>query len=79
MKPQFLPGAALAVAALSLAIAGAAPAEARHHARKPKAAVEKHKCGGKNGCPAKAESKEDAPLDAKPADAKPAETPASPK
>lgn len=74
MKPNVLSGAALAVAALSLAIAGAAPAEAKHkvHHRSSKETAEKSKCGSKNSCPAKAESKE-APADAKPAEGKPAE------
>jgi hypothetical protein len=76
MKPKILPGAAMAVAALSLAIAGASSAEAKRHApHKSKATAEKHACGGKNGCPAagKAESKEAAPTPAVPAEAKPPE------
>ncbi|KAF2991013.1 hypothetical protein OGR47_03435 [Methylocystis sp. MJC1] len=74
MKPNILSGAALAAAALSLAIAGAAPAEAKHkaHHRPSKETAEKHKCSGKNSCPAKAESKE-APADARPAEGKPGE------
>lgn len=75
MKRNILSGAALAAAALSLAIAGAGPALAKHkaHQRAPKASVEKSKCGGKNGCPAKAESKEAPAGEAKPAEAKPVE------
>jgi hypothetical protein len=54
MKSGTLGGAA--VAAVALALAGTAPAAAKgkaHHATKP--AAEKHKCGGKNGCPAAGE------------------------
>jgi hypothetical protein len=72
MKKQAVSGAALAAAALSLVLAGS-PAIAKHKAqRAPKATAEKHNCGGKNGCPAKAEEKPAAPAAAgdKPADAK---------
>jgi hypothetical protein len=63
------------VAAVSLAIVGAAPASAKSKARRPaKPAAEKHACGGKNGCPAagKADDKPAAP--AAPSTGKPAET-----
>jgi hypothetical protein len=72
MKKQAVSAAALAAAAMSLVLAGS-PAIARHKAhRAPKTTAEKHSCGGKNGCPAKAEEKAAAPAPAgdKPADAK---------
>jgi hypothetical protein len=83
MKPQTLSGAVLAVAALSLALGGAVPAQARHKAHRPhKPVAEKHNCGGKNGCPGvnKSESAPKpeekpapAPATEKPAEAKPSE------
>ncbi|WP_330084123.1 hypothetical protein [Methylocystis iwaonis] len=75
MKRNILPGAALAAAALSLVLAGAGPAVAKHkaHPRAPKASVEKSKCSNKNGCPAKAESKDAPAGEAKPAEIKPGE------
>lgn len=70
MKTRVLGGASVAVAAISIALAGTLPAEAKgkaHRAAKP--AAEKHKCGGKNGCPAAGESAEKpaAPAAEKPA------------
>jgi hypothetical protein len=54
MKTSMVSPAALAAAAMSLVLA-ASPALAKYKAhRAPKAAAEKHNCGGKNGCPAKA-------------------------
>lgn len=69
MKAKILGGAALAAATVSLALSGAAPAQAKgkaHHATKP--AHEKSSCGGKNGCPGmgKGEDKAAAPAAAKP-------------
>ncbi|WP_363346070.1 hypothetical protein [Methylocystis echinoides] len=74
MKAKIFGGAAAALATVALAL-GAPPAEARHKAhRAPKAAAEKHKCGGKNGCPAMSKTEDKAPAPEKPADAKPAES-----
>ncbi|WP_442754758.1 hypothetical protein ACNHKD_17450 [Methylocystis sp. JAN1] len=80
MKSRVISGAALAVAAMSLALA-ASPAQARHKShRAPKATAEKHNCGGKNGCPAKAGEEKAAPAGTAapaapaPAGEKPAET-----
>lgn len=76
MKAKIFGGAAVAMATVALALAGASPAQAKHKAhRAPKAESEKHKCGGKNGCPAmgKSEEKSAPPADAKPADVKPAD------
>ncbi|MGE5368830.1 MAG: hypothetical protein ACM3PD_04425 [Chloroflexota bacterium] len=72
MKVKILGGAAVAVAATALALAGAVPAQARraHHAAKP--AAEKHACGGKNGCPSMNKSEDKAATTEKP-EAKPAE------
>lgn len=74
MKSKVCGGAAVAVAALSMVLAGVAPAAAKgkaHRAQKP--AAEKHNCGGKNGCPAASESSEKpaaAPTAPKPAETK---------
>jgi hypothetical protein len=70
MKARTFGGATVAMAAISLALAGTLPAEAKgksHRAQKP--AAEKHKCGGKNGCPAAGEAAEKpaAPATEKPA------------
>jgi hypothetical protein len=75
MKAKILGGAAAAIATIALALAGAPPAEAKHKPhRAPKAEAEKHKCGGKNGCPAKGETEEKAaPGAEKAGDAKPAD------
>jgi FlaG/FlaF family flagellin (archaellin) len=70
MKAKAFGGAAVAMAAISIALAGTLPAEAKGKAhRAPKPAAEKHKCGGKNGCPAAGESAEkpSAPSAEKPA------------
>lgn len=77
MKAKIFGGAAVAMATVALALAGAAPAQAKHKAhRAPKAEMEKHKCGGKNGCPAmgKKEEKSESPAAEKPAEGKPADT-----
>lgn len=59
MKARVFGGASVAVAAVSIALAGTVPAEAKGKAhRAPKPAEEKHKCGGKNGCPAAGETTE---------------------
>jgi hypothetical protein len=59
MKARAFGGATVAMAAISIALAGTLPAEAKGKAhRTPKAAAEKHKCGGKNGCPAAGEGAE---------------------
>lgn len=74
MKVSAFGGAAVAAAAISIALAGIAPAEARgkaHRAQKP--AAEKHACGGKNGCPSAASESSQKP-EAAPAAEKPAET-----
>jgi uncharacterized membrane protein len=75
MKAKTFGGAAAAIATIALALAGAPPAEARHKAhRAPKAEAEKHKCGGKNGCPARGETDEKAaPGAGKAGDARPAD------
>lgn len=70
MKNKVLGGTALAAATVSLALAGAMPAQAKgkhHHAAKPSA--EKHNCGGKNGCPgmSKSDDKQAEPAKAEPA------------
>lgn len=73
MNVRVYSGAAVAAAAISIALAGIAPAEARgkaHRTQKP--AAEKHSCGGKNGCPAASESSEKPA--AAPTGVKPAET-----
>ncbi len=73
MKSRTFGGVAVAAAAVSIALAAPAPAEAKGKAhRAPKPAAEKHKCGGKNGCPAAGEgaAKAAAPTAEKPADAK---------
>ncbi len=76
MKAKIFGGTAAIVATMALALVGA-PAQAKHKAhRAPKAEAEKHKCGGKNGCPAMGKGEEkaaDKPADVKPLDAKPAE------
>lgn len=80
MKNKVLGGTALAAATVSLALAGALPAQAKgkhHHVAKP--AAEKHNCGGKNGCPgmSKSDDKQAEPAKtdaAKPDSAKPAES-----
>ncbi len=81
MKAKILGGAAVAMATIALALAGAPAAQAKHKAhRAPKADAQKHQCGGKNGCPAKGEAEEKSeapaakPAESKPADAKPADT-----
>lgn len=74
IKATAFGGAAIAAAAISIALAGVAPAEAKgktHRAEKP--AAEKHACGGKNGCPAVSESSQKpaaAPATEKPGEAK---------
>lgn len=81
MKARIIGGAAIAAATVSIALAGASPAEARAKThRAPKATAEKHNCGGKNGCPAMSKTEEKpaaqtsepsaAPAAGKPADAK---------
>lgn len=79
MKARIICGAAIAAATVSLALAGAAPAQAKGKShRAPKATTEKHNCGGKNGCPAmgkgddKAEGKSGDKAATPAADAKPA-------
>jgi hypothetical protein len=76
MKARISSGATLAIAAVSLAVAGMSPAQARHKApRAHKAQVEKHACGGKNGCPAASDEKT---MPATPQAATPAAPPAAP-
>lgn len=74
MKSKVYRGAAFAVAAFSMVLAGAAPIEAKGKKhRAPKPAAEKHNCGGKNGCPAASENAEKpaaVPTVGKPAEAK---------
>jgi hypothetical protein len=54
VKAKILSGATVAVAAMGLILAGAAPAAAKHHKHhRHHKKIEKHHCGGKNGCPAK--------------------------
>jgi hypothetical protein len=78
MKTKVLAGAAVAAATVSLALAGAVPAQAKgkhHSAAKP--AAEKHNCGGKNGCPAMGKGEEKAQTkssETKSSETKPAET-----
>jgi len=65
MKPTVVTGSFIAASAVALALAGSAPAAAkhgRHHHHK--ASPEKHACGGKNGCPAKSDAKPDVKIDA---------------
>jgi hypothetical protein len=68
MKARILCGAATALAAVGLVLAGAAPAAAKHHHHHHKQKSEKHSCGGKNGCHVKTEDKgATAPAPAQPA------------
>lgn len=74
MKARALGGAAVAMASIAIALAGAVPAQAKGKAhRNLKPAAEKHNCGGKNGCPAASENTSKpgaAPITEKPAEAK---------
>lgn len=54
MRNRIVSGSALAASAVSMILAGVAPAAAEQPRRAEKAPTEKMACGGKNGCNAKA-------------------------
>ncbi|QGM47719.1 hypothetical protein [Methylocystis heyeri] len=58
MKAKIFCGATVAAAAVGLVLAGAAPAAAKpHKTQGHHKKVDKHGCGGKNGCSAKSNGK----------------------